>query len=66
MLLPEAALNEPSLAGGLFNREARPSAIQARLLPEGAKAEKIRIKTGKLQEAKADARKRGLILAFSR
>ena len=30
MLLPEAALNEPSLAGGLLNRETRPSAIQAR------------------------------------
>ena len=30
MLLPEAALNEPSLAGGLLKRETRPSAIQAR------------------------------------
>ena len=30
------------------------------LLPEGAKAEKIRIKTEKLREAKADAQKRGL------
>ena len=30
MLLPEAALNEPSLAGGLLNRETRPSAIPAR------------------------------------
>ena len=29
MLLPEAVLNEPGLAGGLFNREAWPSAIQA-------------------------------------
>ena len=31
------------------------------LLPEGAKAEKIRIKTEKLREAKADARKRVLV-----
>ena len=32
-----------------------------RSLPEGAKAEKIRIKTEKLRKAKADARKRGLV-----
>ena len=37
MLLPEAALNEPSLAGGLLNRETRPSAILARLLPPSKK-----------------------------
>ena len=33
-----------------------------RLLPKGAKAEKIRIKTEKLREAKADARKRRLVV----
>ena len=40
-----------------------PGAVRAskRLLPEGAKAEKIRIKTEKLPKAKADAQKRGLV-----
>ena len=35
MLLPEAALNEPSLAGDLLSRETRPSAIQAQFITQG-------------------------------
>ena len=27
MMLPEAALNEPGLVGGLLNRETRPSSV---------------------------------------
>ena len=38
-----------------------PHPVYSRLLPEGAKAEKIRIKIEKLRQAKADARKRGLV-----